>query len=281
MTLVQVGLVDTTGAIDPNLVQSVAAALNIQVTRDLPQFWPVQATVRYLPSAKRIPSGVWPVRLVATLPPGEGGYHTDKRNQPYAKVIATPDDDSWSIDASHETLEMLVDPYGNRLQSSIAIEIVNNAVQDGTGQFDYLVEACDPCEGNDYGYQIQGVLVSDFITPHFYDSAVTPGARYSFTGALTRPREVLPAGYISFVDPVADELEQILYLGPAPVLRQIGPANAATSLREWVNNDLEKEHGKELHERVRRGKSDTRAKHLQDRRAKLDQIATIRAEQYT
>ncbi len=36
MSVIQVGLVDTTGALNAELVQSVAAALNIQVTRDLP-----------------------------------------------------------------------------------------------------------------------------------------------------------------------------------------------------------------------------------------------------
>jgi hypothetical protein len=56
---------------------------------------------------------VWPVQLVKSLPPGEGGFHLDKHNQPYAKVIAAPDDDSWTIDASHETIEMLIDPSGN------------------------------------------------------------------------------------------------------------------------------------------------------------------------
>jgi hypothetical protein len=62
------------------------------------------------------------------------------------------------------------------------------------------VEACDPCEANNYGYQIQGTLVSDFITPHFYDSVETPGSPYSFTGAIKRPRQILPGGYISFVN---------------------------------------------------------------------------------
>jgi hypothetical protein len=38
MSVMQVGLVDTTGNIDPKLVQAAAAALNIQVTRDLPHF---------------------------------------------------------------------------------------------------------------------------------------------------------------------------------------------------------------------------------------------------
>jgi hypothetical protein len=184
MSVIQVGLVDTTGEADPQLVEAAAAALNLQVMRDLPQFWPVQATVRYLPHASRVPAGVWPVQLVKSLPPGEGGFHFDKHNQPYAKVIAAPGDDSWTIDASHETIEMLVDPSGNRTQSSVAIEIVGDNIQDGTGQFNYLVEACDPCEANNYGYTINGVVVSDFMTPHFYDPVVTRGTRYSFTGAF-------------------------------------------------------------------------------------------------
>src|SRR5579863_4597569 len=108
MSVIQVGLVDTTNKLDPHLVQAVAQALNIQVMRDLPQYWNVQATVMYLPDAKRVPAGVWPVRLVAKLPPGEGGVHMDQHNQPYSLVIATPASDEWTIDASHETLEMLV-----------------------------------------------------------------------------------------------------------------------------------------------------------------------------
>ena len=132
MSVIQVGLVDKTGKLDPSLVESTAAALNIQVMRDLPQYWNVKATVRHLPNAKKIPSGVWPVFLVAQLPPGEGGVHLDKKNQPYSLVIGTPDSDDWTIDASHETLEMLVDPSGNRLQSSRGIKIVGKGVEDST-----------------------------------------------------------------------------------------------------------------------------------------------------
>src|ERR1700758_2089289 len=135
MSVIQIGLVDTTGALEADLVQSVAAALNIQITRDLPQFWSISATVIYLPSPHKVPAGVWPVQLVKSLPPGEGGFHLDKHKQPYAKVIATPKNDGWTIAASHETLEMLVDPYGNRMQSSVAIEVKGKKIIDGTGQF--------------------------------------------------------------------------------------------------------------------------------------------------
>ena len=121
MSVIQLGLIDTTETLDANIVAAVAAALNIQVMRDLPQFWPIQATVRHITDPARIPAGVWPVRIVASLPAGAGGVHLDQNNQPCAFVLATPDVDEWSVAASHETIEMLIDPWGNRLQTARAI----------------------------------------------------------------------------------------------------------------------------------------------------------------
>jgi hypothetical protein len=276
MAILQLGLVDTTGLIDVDLMHSVAAALHIQVTRDLPQFWPsIQASVRYLPHPYWIPSGVWPIRLVATLPPGEGGYHTDKHNQPYSMVIASPHSNEWTIDASHETIEMLVDPYGNKLQSSTAIKIVGNDVQDDTGEFEYLVEACDPCEADQYAYPINGIAMSDFITPHYYDTMVTPGTRYSFTGAIKRPRQMLPGGYISFVNTAADSIQQIMDVDPnQPIqLVDLGPAEGM-SLRQWVDSHT--------HRKVRDNRqiNESLMAHCEVRLAKLDVVAKARGKNY-
>jgi hypothetical protein len=235
MSLIQVGLVDKTGKLDPQLLQETAAAVSVQVTRDLSPIWNTQATVQYLPSPHRIPVGVWPVFLVAKLPAGEGGFHLDKKNQPYAEVIGTPDSNDWTIDASHEIVEMLVDPQGNRLQTSRAIEISGSGVADTTGEFNYLVEACDPCEANDYAYSISGIAVSDFITPNFYDPVVTSGTRYSFGGNIKAPRQVLQGGYISFVDPTTDDMEQILFLGEKPEFRNLGSVTGS-SLRMFVDS---------------------------------------------
>ena len=281
MSLIQVGLVDKTKAIDPELMQAVAAALTIQVTRDLPQFWNVQATVTYEPNASKIPAGVWPVFLVKTLPPGEGGFHLDQHNQPYAKVIASPGSDEWTIDASHETLEMLVDPNGNRLQPSTSIQIENGKIVDGTGQFGYLVEACDPCEADNYAYPIQGVAVSDFLTPHFYDPVVTPGTRYSFTGAIKAPRQILPGGYISWVNQQTNELQQLLWVDPtkAPKIVNLGPASGA-SLREWVDNYMAEAAGKTTVRANRHALNEELLAHCKAKRASLDVISQARAKLY-
>jgi len=283
MSVIQIGLVDTTQQIKADLVQAAAVALNLQVTRDLPQFWPVTATVMYLPSADKVPVGVWPVQLVKTLPPDEGGFHSNKHKQPYSKVIASASDPTWTIDASHEILEMLVDPYGNRMQSSVAIEVTSDGkIQDGTGQFDYLVEACDPCEDNSCAYTINGVAVSDFITPHFYDPVLTSGTRYSFTGAVKGPRQILPGGYISWVNTEQDEWQQLMWVDETkpPYIQNIGQADQNKSLREWIDG---LEPAKKINESSRKATSD-KAKALLDysvrRVAALDRAAAAKAKLY-
>lgn len=235
MLPIKIGLMDMTGTINLSSLAAAAAAINVQVTRDLPQFWPLQATVSVLPRATHVPAGVWPVQVVAQLPPGEGGFHFTKHNQPYAKVVATPGSNEWTVDASHEIIEMLVDPNGNRLQAATALQISGNAVVPAPGQFEYLVEACDPCEADAYTYQIDGVRVSDFITPHYYDAHPLPGARYSFTGAIQSPMQLLPGGYISYTDPADNHMRQILWVDPSqpPQLVDLGPATGA-SLRVFV-----------------------------------------------
>jgi hypothetical protein len=236
MLQIKIGLTDTTGKVAPEVMTSAAAALNIQVTRDLPQFWDVHATVAYLPDHRKIPQGVWPVQIVDKLPPEEGGFHFTKNNQPYAKIIGTPGSNEWTIDASHETLEMLVDPSGNRLQTSTAIAISGTKIVEGVGQFEYLVEACDPCEADVFSYQISGIAVSDFITPHFYEPNALPGTRYSFTGALKAPRQILDGGYISWTDPKTDRIQQLLNFNNKPFIKDLGPASGAANLRTFVDS---------------------------------------------
>ena len=239
MIQIKVGLMDATGTVEPDVMVAAAAALNVQVTRDLPQFWNVSASVAYLPNGnEKVPQGVWPVQLVATLPPDEGRFHQTNNNQPYAKVIVTPGSNEWTIDASHETLEMLVDPSGSKLQTSTAIAVVDGKIKETDGQFEYLVEACDPCEAVSYAYQIGETFVSDFLTPHFYEPNALPGTRYSFTGAIIAPRQILPGGYISWIDPQSDEIQQLFFLDPnkPPKIRNLGSVRRGTSLRAFVDS---------------------------------------------
>jgi hypothetical protein len=232
MLTLRVALIDKTGKIDFTELSAVAAAINVQATRDLAPLWGVSAMVQALPSPKHIPVGICPVFIVDNLPPTEGGVHLTKKNhQPYALVERG---NGWSVAASHECMEMIVDPSGNRLHASNAIEIKNGKIVDAVGKFEYVVEVCDPSEDDPFGYTIDGVLVSDFYTPHYFDPVAASGVRYSFTGAITRPRDVLPNGYLSWIDPASEEIQQLKYFGGSPQIVNLGSATGA-SLREFID----------------------------------------------
>ncbi len=212
-SVAHVALVPRGVRVDMSEVAHVAAALATQVIRDFSPIWGITATVSAFPKAADVPVGYWPIFIEdpMKLPDGAAGVHLDKRNQPYALVEAG---DKWSLSASHECLEMLVDPSGNRLHAGPLLE---EAVQLGLPQHEvqYVVEVCDPVEDGQFGYQINGVLVSDFFTPNFYDPAAANGVRYDFMGVLSGPLQLAPNGYISWLDPVSGEAKQLQnFYGP-------------------------------------------------------------------
>jgi hypothetical protein len=85
----------------------VGAALQKQVSRDFSPWWGVKGIVSVFATLEDVPLGYWPV-IVTEKVPGTHGYHEDKSGQPFSLVQAG---DSWSLIASHETLEMLADPF--------------------------------------------------------------------------------------------------------------------------------------------------------------------------
>jgi hypothetical protein len=187
----QIALVSTTREVPLAEVAQTAAALQIQASRDLSQFWGSEACVSAFGTLSDIPLGYWPIVVSDDIPePGAAGMHLDRRGNPYCLVECGP---TWSLAASHECLEMLVDPSGDW-------QIWGPSPLPDQGEVGYLVEICDPCQDAQFGYAIDGVLVSDFCTPSFFEPAEA-GARYSFTGAIERPLAALRNGYLSWFDP--------------------------------------------------------------------------------
>jgi hypothetical protein len=149
--------------------------------------------------------------------PGAAGFHKDKDGQPFALITASSDLNTWSLTASHEACEMLVDPSGTKVNAG-------DSPKKDQGRVSFLVEVCDPSEAADFGYSVNGILVSDFYTPNYFDPMAASGVRYSFTGAITEPRQVLRGGYLSWKDPVSDHWwqEKIGFGGDQPTFRDIG-----------------------------------------------------------
>jgi hypothetical protein len=223
----QVALVADTPQLKLDDVTRVAAALQKQATRDFGPIWNVDATVDGFARLEDVPLGYWPI-LVGDEGQGGGGVHLDKNNQPYALVDFTQ---QWTLAASHECMEMLADPFGNRT-------VAGDSLKQDQGRVEYLLEVCDPCEAPQFGYTCNGVLVSDFYTPHFFDPPAPAGStvQYSFQGNIKAPRQVLSGGYISWHDPVSDHWWQQVYFGNQPEIRDLGGRDdSGGSLREWID----------------------------------------------
>jgi hypothetical protein len=174
----------------------VAAALQKQVLRDFAPLWGCTATVDYFPTLDAVPIGYWPLFLVDNAP--AAGTHIDHAGMPVAYVEYGV---SWSLSASHELLEMLVDPRGTYTIAG------DSPIDDARVEF--LVEVCDPCQDAAHGYAVNGALVSDFYTPAFFDPSFTTGSKYSFTGALQAPRSVAAGGYLTWRDPATGHWTQL------------------------------------------------------------------------
>jgi hypothetical protein len=218
MLPVRIALASRSATTDFAELVRVANALSIQISRDAGPIWGLSGTVVALDNPDNIDPGVWPVYIVDDLDPGMGGFHQTEHNQPFAMVLSGA---TWSLSASHEVIEMLVDPSGNRLVAAPAVAIIDNEVQDTAGQFEYLVEVCDPGEDQSCAYLIDGILVSDFYTPSYFGPAGGVGVRYSFSGRISRPRQVLPNGYLSWFNPSNNELQQVRHFG-APEIINLG-----------------------------------------------------------
>lgn len=204
MIIQHIALVSTSKKISLDRLASVGAALQKQATRDLGPVWGIKATVDAFPHIKNIPIGYWPIIIKDKIDDAEAaGYHTDKHGQPFSLVAFAED---WSITCSHEMLEMLVDPFGNRLFAS-------DSIKQGQGRAQYLVEVCDPSEDDGFGYTINGERVSDFYTPDYFDPVPTSSARYSYTGFIKKPKQVLKNGYLSWHLPETKEWWQASFFG--------------------------------------------------------------------
>ncbi|MDC8760661.1 hypothetical protein [Janthinobacterium fluminis] len=225
-SLRHIAIVSETARVGFDEVARVSAALQKQMLRDFSPIWGVQATVDAFASLDDVPIDYWPILVQDDIGvDGAWGIHKDKDGQPFGLVRYSP---TWSLTASHEELEMLCDPAGNRLQPG-------KSPMPGQGRVRFLVEVCDPSEAHAFAYPVNGITVSDFYTPRYFDPVTAPGTRYSFTGAITEPRQVLPGGYLSWHDTESDHWFQKIHFGSEPEFRDLGQlSDARESIRSQI-----------------------------------------------
>jgi hypothetical protein len=232
---VHVALVDETGEIDPADLARCAGSLNEQVQSDFAPAWKVAATIGAYPEA---PPATWAVHIQKKLDqPGALGYHTDDQNQPVSYVEKT---DSWTVTVSHETLEMLGDPYGSRphgarLPPGLEDRYADFGLPSATSRVSYLLEVCDPCEAT--SYEVGGVELSDFLLPGWYRTSPAKSPAYSQVGGCSEPRQVADGGYVSFSNPVSHQWYQVFNRGGTMQVSELGKFDKSHygSVREWTD----------------------------------------------
>lgn len=223
-----VALIDTTGQIPVGELAQYAAALNEQVMADFGPVWGAHAIVSV---ASEKPAHSWALKIQTSLnQPGALGYHTDALNQPEALVELTSD---VSVTLSHELMEMLADPWGNRMRSAPlphGLDPSQVGLQAGAW-VSYLLEVADPPEA--ISYPVLKVPVSDFILPPWYRTGVGP---YSHAGGCTAAQQVADGGYCSFAR-TDGEWFQVFNEGGTLTVSNLGKFNAgeSRSIREWAD----------------------------------------------
>jgi hypothetical protein len=172
-------------------VEAVLPALQKQVSEDFKAYWEQDCILSFLSKDQQLTAGWW--QIVITDNPDQAGalgYHElTSQGTPLGKVFAKLDlqsGSSWTVTLSHELLEMLADPWINWCAM-------------GSDRKIYALEVCDAVEADELGYQIDGVQVSDFITPAWFEP--TCSDRMDFKKHVSKELELARGGYISILDP--------------------------------------------------------------------------------
>jgi hypothetical protein len=169
-------------------------ALQLQLDRDFSQAWGLDAVLSFFARGAKPPAThQWLVLADTSDQAGAAGYHeTTSAGLPLGKAFLATTQQAGgipSVTVSHELLEMLADPW------------INLAVANGDNTRLYAREVCDACEDDQWAYQINGVSVSDFVTPIWFDPLQPAGRHFDHMGHLTTgPFTLLAGGYIGAMD---------------------------------------------------------------------------------
>ena len=174
-------------------------AIQKQLNEEFKHYWGLGAKLYYAPPGIAPPKNMWSLFLLDTSDiAGALGYHdANSAGIPQGKVFVKTAKNSgakWSITTSHELVEMLVDPWG-----------MTNFFQDFTSGMRRLVamECADPVEADKYGYQKDGIWVSNFVTPYWYHpfedvAEYDNDLKYDFKGLIKKSFTTLPGCHQSY-----------------------------------------------------------------------------------
>jgi hypothetical protein len=190
----QVVVTNKSTRVDDADAKKMTEAVAKQVKQDFSPAWAIPAnSVTFQPSDAASPAGGAVLTIVDNPDqPGVLGWHTEGEDATiFGYVFASPVLDNggevlsgatYTVAAtlSHEVLETIADPHVNLW---------------ATGPEGYVVsqEVCDPVENG--SYDIDGVSVSNFVTPAWFDAQASAGTKLDHLGQVSKPFEIASGGY--------------------------------------------------------------------------------------
>ena len=148
---------------------------------------PVWGTPARLVKGSGFVKGAWAMVFLDNADqPGALAYHDlTPDGLPLAKVFVktTVDNgDLVSVSASHELVEMLVDPAINLMTTGPDPKLM------------YAYESADPVEA--LSFPVDGIPMSDFVYPSFFEAFHKPkSVRFDALNKVSRPFQILGGGY--------------------------------------------------------------------------------------
>lgn len=198
-----------TPLVERSTLATIAAALNVQIARDFAPAWGKAAAVvvvsedETLSTSTRealhgvfnaLPSDFAVVFVVdgVDVPNVLGVHDVGPGGRPFGHVDAGALARSGELATlaavlSHETLELLADPYCVTWTDAPA-----DAKED-VGARERAFEVCDPTQAD--VYSIGDVAVSNFLYPAYFCQSTLPGTRLDHMRLVREPFQIRPGGY--------------------------------------------------------------------------------------
>lgn len=194
MQPLQIFITNASTRVSDDDAQAMTQAVAKQVTNDFSPAWAIPAnSVTFQPKDAAPPRGGALLSIVDNPDqPGVLGWHTEGEDATiFGYVFAAPVLDNggkvltgatYTVAAtlSHEVLETIADPHVNLWATA----------NDG---FVVSQEVCDPVENG--SYEIDGVSVSNFVTPAWFDAQAASGTPLDHLGQVSKPFQIAKGGY--------------------------------------------------------------------------------------
>ena len=148
---------------------------------------PVWGTPATLLKTSGFQKGYWAIAFLDDADqPGALAYHDiDRDGFPFSKVFVRTIQQnaaSLSVSASHQLVEMLVDPTNRRMSLG------------SNNNFVYAFQAADPVQG--LSFKVNGIEMADFLHPAYFDTLRKSGRQqFDAMNKVRKPFEILPGGY--------------------------------------------------------------------------------------